>query len=110
MLSLVMVEWLFAILVLIVFTNRYIFGSLARMADRRVKPDYDRDPPQWPRVAIIVPVYNEGASVQNTAASFDALDYPRDKLSVIFVDDCSTDGTYEHLLTARKLFSWMQVE
>jgi cellulose synthase/poly-beta-1,6-N-acetylglucosamine synthase-like glycosyltransferase len=110
MLSLVMVEWLFAILVLIVFTNRYVFGSLLRLADHRLAPGFDRDPPQWPSVAIVVPVYNEGPSVRNTAASFNALDYPRDRLNVVFVDDCSTDGTYEHLKAAQQQFAWMQVE
>jgi cellulose synthase/poly-beta-1,6-N-acetylglucosamine synthase-like glycosyltransferase len=105
-----MVEWLFAILVLIVFTNRYVFGSLLRLADHRLAPGFDRDPPQWPSVAIVVPVYNEGPSVRNTAASFNALDYPRDRLNVVFVDDCSTDGTYEHLKAAQQQFAWMQVE
>ena len=110
MLSLVMVEWLFAILVLIVFTNRYVFGSLLRLADRRLRPGFDCDPPHWPRVAIIVPVYNEGASVRKTATSFAGLDYPQDKLAVIFVDDRSTDGTYDHLKAAQDEFPWMQVE
>ena len=110
MLSLVVIEWLFAILVLIVFTNRYIFGSMLRLADRRTKPDFDRDPPQWPRVAIIVPVYNEGAHVRQTAASFDALDYPRDRLTAVFVDDRSTDDTFEHLMAVGAQYSWMRVE
>lgn len=110
MLSLVVVEWLFAILVLIVFTNRYVFGSLLRLADRRTTPDFSKDPPYWPSVAIVVPVYNEGPSVRRTAGSFNALEYPRDKLSVVFVDDCSTDGTYDHLKEAQRDFPWMQVD
>ena len=87
MLALVSIEWLFAILVLVVFTNRYLFGSVLRLADRRTLPDYDIDPPVWPTVAIIVPVYNEGSHILKTAASFDALDYPRECLKVVFVDD-----------------------
>jgi cellulose synthase/poly-beta-1,6-N-acetylglucosamine synthase-like glycosyltransferase len=110
MVSTVPLEWLFAILILIVFTNRYVFGSFLRLMDRRTQPGYDRDPPAWPSVAIIVPVYNEGPTVVETAASFASMDYPRDKLSVIFVDDCSTDGTYEHLLTAKQQHPWIEVE
>lgn len=110
MLSLVTVEWLFAILVLIVFTNRYVFGSLLRLRDRRTKPDFAAEPPYWPSVAIVVPVFNEGPSVQRTAASFNDLDYPRDKLKVVFIDDCSTDGTYEHLRAAQAQYPWMQVD
>jgi len=110
MLSLVVIEWLFAVLVLIVFTNRYVFGSLLRLADRRTAPDFDRDPPRWPRVAIVVPVYNEGGHVLETAASFDALDYPRDRLKAVFIDDCSTDDTFNHLETARARYPWIEVE
>jgi cellulose synthase/poly-beta-1,6-N-acetylglucosamine synthase-like glycosyltransferase len=109
MLSLVAVEWLFAILVLIVFTNRYVFGSALRLADRRSAPGYDQDPSVWPSVAIVVPVYNEGSHVRQTAASFAALDYPRQKLSVIFVDDQSTDDTFSHLQAVAGEYPWMQV-
>ena len=109
MLALVSIEWLFAILVLVVFTNRYLFGSVLRLADRRTLPDYDIDPPVWPTVAIIVPVYNEGSHILKTAASFDALDYPRECLKVVFVDDRSTDDTFEHLQTIAKNYPWMQV-
>lgn len=109
MLSLVVIEWLFAILVLIVFTNRYVFGSMLRMADRRTHGDFAGDPPRWPRVTIVVPVFNEGSSVRKTAASFDALDYPKDCLACVFVDDCSTDGTYEHLLAAAIEYPWIKI-
>jgi cellulose synthase/poly-beta-1,6-N-acetylglucosamine synthase-like glycosyltransferase len=109
MLSLVAIEWLFAILVLIVFTNRYVFGSLLRISDRRTEDGFGIDPPVWPSVAIVVPVYNEGSHVLQTAASFEALDYPRDRLKVVFIDDVSTDDTYEHLLTAVQQYPWMRV-
>jgi cellulose synthase/poly-beta-1,6-N-acetylglucosamine synthase-like glycosyltransferase len=109
MLSLVMVEWLFALLVLIVFTNRYVFGSALRLADGRTVASHDADPEVWPTVAIVVPVYNEGSHVRKTAASFDALDYPRSRLTAIFIDDRSTDDTYEHLLAVTELYPWMRV-
>ncbi len=109
MLSLVAVEWLFALLVLIVFTNRYVFGSLLRLVDRRTFAESDHDPELWPSVAIIVPVFNEGAHVRQTAASFDALEYPRDRLTALFVDDCSTDDTYQHLLSVTGRYPWMHV-
>ncbi len=109
MIAITTVEWLFGLLVLIVFTNRYVFGSLLRLLDKRVMPDFNRDPEEWPSVAIVVPVYCEGPSVLDTAASFAALDYPRDKLSVVFIDDCSTDDTYEHLQEACRRYPWMQL-
>ena len=109
MLALATIEWIFALLVMVVFTNRYVFGSILRLADRRTAPDYDRDPPVWPTVAIIVPVYNEGPTILKTAASFNELDYPRSRLQVVFVDDRSTDDTYEHLMTIAKTYPWMKV-
>ncbi len=46
-----------------------------------------------PQVAVVVPCYNEGRTVEATANSLLALDYPAEKLQVILVDDGSTDDT-----------------
>lgn len=51
-----------------------------------------------PKVAIIVPCWNEEKTVHGTIASILALDYPPDKLEVIAVDDGSTDTTWQELL------------
>ncbi|MEL7429483.1 MAG: glycosyltransferase, partial [Pseudomonadota bacterium] len=110
MIGLAALEWLFAILVLIIFTNRYLFGSILRMLDKRTKPDFGCEPEEWPTVTIVTPVFNEGPTVIKTADSFAELDYPKDKLRVIFVDDVSTDDTYEHLLTAQRNHPWMRVD
>lgn len=110
MIGLAALEWLFAILVLIIFTNRYLFGSILRLMDKRTKPDFGTEPAVWPSVTIVTPVFNEGPTVIKTADSFAELDYPKDKLKVIFVDDVSTDDTYEHLLTAQQNHPWMRVD
>ncbi len=46
-----------------------------------------------PAVAIIVPCWNEGTTVTATCDSLLALDYPKEKLEIILVDDGSTDAT-----------------
>ncbi len=46
-----------------------------------------------PSVAIIVPCWNEEATVGRTCETLLALDYPSDKLEIILVDDGSTDAT-----------------
>src|SRR3989344_3767903 len=46
-----------------------------------------------PSVAVIVPCRNEVATVSATCNSLLALDYPKDKLEIILVDDGSTDAT-----------------
>jgi cellulose synthase/poly-beta-1,6-N-acetylglucosamine synthase-like glycosyltransferase len=109
MLSLVTIEYLFGLLILVVFANRYLLGSFLRISDRRTENGFGYDPPVWPTVGIVVPVYNEGSSILKTAASFEALDYPRDRLQVIFIDDRSTDDTFGHLQTIAKTYSWMKV-
>ena len=50
---------------------------------------------ETPSVAVIVPCWNESATVAATCESALALDYPKDKLEVILVDDGSTDATPE---------------
>lgn len=109
MLSLVTIEWLFAMLVLVVFTNRYVFGSALRLCDRRTEGRIEIDPLVWPTVAIVVPVYNEGAHILKTADSLQSLDYPRDRLKVVFIDDCSTDDSFSHLQTIAAAYPWMTV-
>ena len=46
-----------------------------------------------PTVAVIIPCFNEMHTIEGTVKSALALDYPKDKLEVILVDDGSTDGT-----------------
>lgn len=47
-----------------------------------------------PVVAMIVPCWNEETTVGGTAESLLALDYPKDKLRIVLVNDGSTDGTH----------------
>jgi len=48
-----------------------------------------------PSVCIIVPCYNEGRTLAKTLESLLALEYPRNKLDIIVVDDGSLDNTYK---------------
>jgi cellulose synthase/poly-beta-1,6-N-acetylglucosamine synthase-like glycosyltransferase len=49
----------------------------------------------YPEVTIIVPCYNEQTTIEKTVHSLLALDYPKDKLNLILVDDGSKDNTWE---------------
>lgn len=46
-----------------------------------------------PTVAIVVPSFNEAQTIGGTIFSLLALQYPKDKLEIIIVDDGSTDDT-----------------
>lgn len=54
-------------------------------------------PKKYPTVAIIVPCWNEETTLSKTIHSLLNLDYPKDKLEIIVVDDGSTDNTWEVL-------------
>ena len=49
----------------------------------------------WPSIDVIVPVYNEAATIQAKLSNLAKLDYPRACLRVLVVDGQSDDGTAE---------------
>ena len=48
---------------------------------------------QLPSVTVIVPAYNEEKTLSKTVESLLELDYPKDKLKIVIVDDGSKDNT-----------------
>ncbi len=50
-------------------------------------------PKRYPSVSIIVPCWNEEKTLAATVNSLLALEYPKEKLSVVIVNDGSTDDT-----------------
>lgn len=87
----------------LLFTSLYfeVFLLLAfvRRRFQKTLPATVRVPTHFPSVAIVVPCYNEGRTVESTMRSLLALDYPADRLEIIAVDDGSVDNTLEVLRT-----------
>jgi glycosyltransferase involved in cell wall biosynthesis len=50
-------------------------------------------PEEWPRITIVLPVYNEAKVIRAAIDSLLAIDYPADRRQVLVLSDCSTDGT-----------------
>jgi len=73
----------------------HVWG-LTIIAIRRRRPPVVAAPSAWPFVSVHVPVYNEKCVVSRLLDSIVAIDYPRDKLEIIVVDD-STDETTQVL-------------
>ncbi|MEX0912537.1 MAG: glycosyltransferase, partial [Gemmatimonadota bacterium] len=74
-----------------------VLWVLARVAGRRgaevseaaAGPEVDA----WPLVSISVPAYNEESQIRDLILSLLAIDYPKDKLQILIVSDCSDDRT-----------------
>lgn len=52
----------------------------------------------YPKVSVIVPCYNEEKTLDNTINSLLSMNYPKDKLEILIVDDGSKDGTWDQAL------------
>jgi cellulose synthase/poly-beta-1,6-N-acetylglucosamine synthase-like glycosyltransferase len=88
------------LLCLLVLMNRYVLGPFLRRI--RQEPVDRKDPSIEPSVAIVVPLYNEGEGIYRTILSLAEQEYPKDKLEVVVVDDCSTDDSYSWALRAAR--------
>ena len=88
-----------------VFLNRYVFGLyLMWVKGKRADPKIEG---YEPTISVIIPLFNEGPSIYDTIKSVLRADYPREKLEVTVVDDCSTDDSYEHAMRASRDFPGM---
>ncbi len=73
------------------FSFFWFLTFLDTTKDKRTVPKLQK----FPFVTIIVPAYNEAEAIGKTLKSVVSLNYPKDKLEVIVVDDGSTDSTRE---------------
>src|ERR1035437_938275 len=60
---------------------------------------------EYPGVTIIVPCYNESKTIIATIDSLLNLDYPKDKLHLIVIDDGSKDDTWQIIQDLAKSIS-----
>ncbi len=68
------------------------YGPLIRFLARK-RPIGRKE--QAPSVTIVVPAYNEEENIARKIEDLLALDYPREKLEILIVDNSSTDRTRE---------------
>lgn len=67
----------------------------------RRKPARHLDPVELPRVSILVPARDEEEVIRSTVEHLLGLDYPREKIDVIIINDGSSDRTREILESIR---------
>lgn len=76
--------------------SSYVLSRFALAACYRPPPDAGLEP----RVAVIVPAYNEGPAVARTIHAIRALDYPSEKLEIVCINDGSSDDTWQQMQRA----------
>lgn len=65
---------------------------LVAAAFQRRRPRRDA-PAEWPRISVVLPVYNEEAVIRRRLENLLDLDYPADRQEIVVVSDASTDRT-----------------
>jgi hyaluronan synthase len=81
----------------------YVLGRFVVAAFYRSVPDRGHRP----SVSVVIPAFNEEDGIVGTIESCLAVDYPRELLEVIAVNDGSTDGTWDRMLEAKQ--RWPQL-
>jgi len=82
----------------LLFMGFYLIYFLICLRYFRLKAnhnDFSYKEQQLPIVSFIVPVYSESKIIESRIRNFSQVDYPSDKLEVVFVDGGSKDGTIE---------------
>jgi mycofactocin glycosyltransferase len=73
--------------------SRPVMSFLDLMRQSRLLEWSPPDTAYTPRVSIIVPVFNRADEIEVCLTSLQKLDYPREQIEIIVVDDASTDQT-----------------
>ena len=72
-----------------------VYGFINYVRSMKERNDVDARTFDFPTCSILIPAHNEEKVIGATIASMLDLDYPKDKLRIIVVNDGSTDSTKE---------------
>jgi hypothetical protein len=84
---------LLVLFLIVTYTVRHFFFTLNRLFGEQRHPYLDIDTAQWPSVTVLIPAHNEEAVIGNSISALLQVDYPADRLTLMPVNDRSTDGT-----------------
>jgi cellulose synthase/poly-beta-1,6-N-acetylglucosamine synthase-like glycosyltransferase len=89
--------WIVAVIVTVIvtYTARHYIFTLNRLFGRQRHPYVDINVARWPRITVVIAAHNEEMVIEHILRSLVAGDYPRDKMTILPVNDRSTDRTKE---------------
>ncbi len=93
--SIFLYGFMFLILYFQVFLILTLIENRGFSEDQVLRDLADKDPNNRPTVTIIVPIWNEQNTVVKTVLSILDLNYPKEKLFVMVVDDGSKDNSWQ---------------
>jgi len=106
---------IFIVTIAVIFVGFYVFYYLICFRYSKLKrvgtyPSFASD--SLPMVSMIVPVYNESRVIEQKIDNLSQIDYPKNKLEVVFVDGGSDDGTVKKIknLSSKVNFTLKTVE
>src|SRR6478672_13564936 len=85
------VFWLVALLLFYVYAGYPLLLALIGLFVRRPRAEAG----YTPRISILIAAYNEEEAIERKIRQTLALEYPKEKLEVLVLSDCSTDRTDE---------------
>ncbi|AMP01469.1 glycosyl transferase 2 family protein [Collimonas arenae] len=85
----------FLIFLLVIYTMRHYLFTVNRLFGRQRQPYLDIEQASWPQVVVCVAAHNEERVIADALHALLEVDYPRDKLIIMPMNDRSTDGTRE---------------
>ena len=83
------------IVLICVYTLRHYVFTVSRVFGRQRQPYCDIDCADWPAVTVLIAAHNEEAVISDCIAALLEVDYPKNKLKIVPVNDRSTDRTKE---------------
>ena len=97
-------EYLFWCSLFILLYNYFLYPVALYFLVRvlGIRQQIDADENHTPPVTFVISAYNEAAVLDEKIANAVALDYPRERMEIIVVSDCSTDRTDEIVRTWEK--------
>jgi cellulose synthase/poly-beta-1,6-N-acetylglucosamine synthase-like glycosyltransferase len=83
--------------IIVTYTARHYLFTLNRLFGRQRHPYVDINVARWPKITVVVAAHNEELVIEHILDSLISGDYPRECLTILPVNDRSTDRTREIL-------------